>query len=71
MRPSLTIYIHTYIHRTTGLLIDMKQKQKLQMLNEKLDERGARREHTPRKSLQRVGQETGVPTSSARTAKNY
>jgi hypothetical protein len=33
---------------------------------EKVDDIGARLEHTPRKSLERLAQETGVPKSSAR-----
>jgi transposase len=55
--------------RSTGLLIDKKQKHKGRMLTEeKLDDVGARLEHTPRKSLTRLAQETGVSRSSARTA---
>jgi hypothetical protein len=41
--------IHNLINklRTTGLLIDSKQKHKRRVLTEeKLDDRGARREHT-------------------------
>jgi hypothetical protein len=39
----------------------MKQKHKRQMLTEeKLDDTGARLEHTPRKSLKLLAQETGV-----------
>jgi hypothetical protein len=38
--------------RSTGLLIDKKQKHKPQVLTEeKVDGIGARLEHTPRKSL--------------------
>jgi hypothetical protein len=38
--------------RTMGLLIDIKQKHKRRVLTEeKLDNIGARLEHTPRKSL--------------------
>jgi hypothetical protein len=38
--------------RTTELLIDKKQKHKRRVLTEeKLDDTGARLEHTPRKSL--------------------
>jgi hypothetical protein len=52
-----------------GLLIDRIQKLKLRVLTEdKLNDIGARLEHTHRKSLKRVVQETGVSTSSARTA---
>jgi hypothetical protein len=46
-----------------------KTKHKRRVLTEeKLDEIGARLEHTPRKSLKRLAQETGVSKSSARTA---
>jgi hypothetical protein len=46
-----------------------KQKHKRRVLTEeKLDHIGARLEHTPRKSLGRLAQETGVSNSSARTA---
>jgi hypothetical protein len=45
--------------RSTGLLIDKKQKNKCQVLTEeKLDDIGARLEHTPRKSLKHPAQET-------------
>jgi hypothetical protein len=55
--------------RTMGLSVDMKQKHKRQVLTEeKLDGIGARLEHTPRKSLKCLAQETGMSTSSARTA---
>jgi hypothetical protein len=41
--------------RTTELLIDKKQKLKHQVLTvEKLDDIGARLEHTPRKLLKRL-----------------
>jgi hypothetical protein len=47
--------------KTTGLLIDKKPKHKRRVLiEEKLDYIGARLEHTPRKSLKRLAQETGV-----------
>jgi response regulator of citrate/malate metabolism len=53
--------------RTMGLSIDKKQKHKCRVLTEeKLDDIGARLEHTPRKSLKRLAQETGVSKSSAR-----
>jgi hypothetical protein len=54
--------IHNLVNklRTTGLLIDKKQKHKRRVLTEKLDDTGARLEHTPRKSLKRLAQETGV-----------
>jgi hypothetical protein len=55
--------------RSTGLLIDKKQKYKPQVLTEEtLDDIGARFEHTPRKSLKGLAQKTGVPKSSARRA---
>jgi hypothetical protein len=55
--------------RTTGLLIDKKQKHKRRVLTEeKLDDIGPGLEHTSRKSLKRLTQETGVSKSSARTA---
>jgi transposase len=55
--------------RTTGLLIDKKQKHKGRVLTEdKLDDIGARLEHTSRKSLNRLVQENGMSNSSARTA---
>jgi response regulator of citrate/malate metabolism len=55
--------------RSTGLLIDKKQKHKHQVLTEeKLDDMGARFEQTPKKSLKRLAQETGVSKSSARRA---
>jgi transposase len=58
-----------YKLRTTGLLIDTKQKHKRRLLTEeKLDDIGARLEHTTRKSLKCLAQETGVSKSSARTA---
>jgi hypothetical protein len=38
------------------------------LTEEKLDDIGARLEHTPRKSLKRLAQDTGVSNSSARTA---
>jgi transposase len=62
--------IHNLVNkfRTTGLLIDKKQKHKRRMLTEKLRNIGARLEHTPRKSLKRLAQEIGVSQSSARSA---
>jgi hypothetical protein len=63
--------IHSLVNklRTTGLLIDKKQKHMCRVLTkEKFDDIGARLEHTPRKSLKRLAQETGVSKSSARTA---
>jgi hypothetical protein len=49
-------------------LVSDSQNHKRRMLTEKLDGKGARLEHTPRKSLKRLAQETGVSKSSARTA---
>jgi hypothetical protein len=63
--------IHNLVNkfRTTGLLIDKKQKHKCRVLTEqKLDDIGARLEHTPRNSLKCLAQETGVSTCRARTA---
>jgi hypothetical protein len=43
-----------------GFVIDKKQKYKRRVLTEeKLDDIGTRLEHTPRKSLKRLAQETG------------
>jgi hypothetical protein len=54
---------------TMGLLLDQKQKHTLQVLTEgRLDDKGARLEHTPRKSLKCLAQETEVPKYSARKA---
>jgi hypothetical protein len=49
-----------------GLLIDKRQKHKRQVLTEKLHDIGARLEHTPRKSLKCLAQETEVSKCSAR-----
>jgi hypothetical protein len=54
--------------RTTGLSINKKQKHKRRVLTEKLDDIGGRLEHTPRKSLERLVQETGVSKPSTREA---
>jgi hypothetical protein len=53
--------IHKLVNklRTTGLLIDKKRKHKRRVLTEE----GARLEHTPRISLKRLAQETGVSES--------
>jgi hypothetical protein len=61
-----TIHNLVNILRTTGLLINKKQK-----LSRKLDDRGARLEHTPRKLLKRLAQETGESKSNARTATQF
>jgi hypothetical protein len=50
-----------------GLLLDKKQKRKCHVLTEeKLDDTRARLEHTPRKSLKCLVQETQALKSSAR-----
>jgi hypothetical protein len=55
--------------RSTGLSVDNKQKHKCQVLTEeRLDDIGARLEHTLRKLLKRLAQETGLSKSSARRA---
>jgi hypothetical protein len=62
--------IHTFVNklRPTGLLIDKKQKHKCQAFTEeKLNDTGAKLEHTPRKSAKCLAQEIGVLKSSART----
>jgi hypothetical protein len=48
--------IHNFVNklRPTGLLIDKKQKHKHRVLTEKLDDVGARFEHTHRKPLKRL-----------------
>jgi transposase len=55
--------VHNLVNkrRTTGLVMDNKQKHKRQLLTEeKLHDIRARLEHTPRKSLKRLAQEAGV-----------
>jgi biotin operon repressor len=55
--------------RSAGLLIDKKQKHKCWVLpEEKLDDTEARFEHTSRKSLKFLAQETGVSKSNVRRA---
>jgi hypothetical protein len=64
--PSRQI-IHNLVNK-----LDKKQKLKHQVLTEeKLHDIGARLEHTPRKSLKRLAQETGVSMSSARRATQW
>jgi hypothetical protein len=66
--------IHNVVNRlrSTGLLIDKTQKYKRRVLTEeKLDDIGARLEHTPRKSLKRLAQEIGVSNFSARKATQF
>jgi hypothetical protein len=61
--------IHNLVKKLkpTGLLIDKKQKLKRQALTEEeLYDIQARLEHTPRKSLKRLAQETGVSKFTAR-----
>jgi hypothetical protein len=62
--------IHSLVNkrRPTELSIDNTQKHKHRVLTEKSDDIGARLEHTPRKSLKRLAQETGVSKSSTRRA---
>jgi transposase len=58
--PSRQI-IHNLVNklRTTGLLVDKEQKHKRRVLTEeKLDGMRARLQHTPRKSLKSLAQET-------------
>jgi transposase len=65
--------VHNLVNKltTTGLLMRKKRKHMHQMLNEeKLDDIGARLERTPRKSLKRLAQETGVSKSCARVEHN-
>jgi hypothetical protein len=52
--------------------MDKKQKHKRQVLTgEKLDDIGARLEHTPRKSLKRLVQESEMSKSSAKRATQF
>jgi hypothetical protein len=61
--------IHNLVSKfRTGLLIDKRQEHKRRVFTEKLEDLGARLEHTPRKSLKRLAQETGVSKSGARSA---
>jgi hypothetical protein len=65
--PSTT-GIHELINkvRSTGSLLDKKPAKKHSVFTkEKLDEIGARLEHTPQKSLRCLAQETGISKSSA------
>jgi transposase len=58
--------------RTKGLLKDKKQKHKRRVLiEEKLDDIGAKLERTPRKSMKRRTQETGVQKSNVRTSTQF
>jgi hypothetical protein len=62
--------IHNLVNKfkSTGLLIDKKQEKGRALTEEKLDDIGARLDHTPRNSLKRLAQETGVSMSNARRA---
>jgi hypothetical protein len=62
--------VHNLVNklRTTRLAINKQQKYKRRVLTEKLDDTGGRLEHTPRKSLKCLAQETGVSKPIARTA---
>jgi hypothetical protein len=63
--------IHNLVNklRSAVLSIDKEQKYKCQVLTEeKLDDTGARLEHTPRKSLKHLAPETGVSKSCTRRA---
>jgi len=73
--PDATVPHRETVHRIvnkvrqTGSVLDKKPESKRRVLTEKkLDEIGARLEHTPWKSLRHLAQETGVSKSSARTA---
>jgi hypothetical protein len=63
--------IHSLVNklRKAGWVIDKKQIHKRRGLTEgKIDDIGARLEHTPRKSQKRLDQETRLSKSNARTA---
>jgi transposase len=63
--------VHSLVNKlcTTGLLIDKKQKhERRKLTEEKLDDIGARLEHTTRKLRKHLAQETEVSQSNARTA---
>jgi hypothetical protein len=55
--------IHTLLNTTIGLLIDKKKTRRV--FTEKSDDIRVRLEHTPRKSLKCLSQETGVSKFSA------
>jgi hypothetical protein len=64
-----TIHNLTNKRKKMGLVIDKKQKLKCRVLTkERLGDLGAILEHTPRKSLKCLAQETGVSKCSARMA---
>jgi hypothetical protein len=62
--------IHSLVNKLrTGLLIAEKQNHKRCVLtDEKFDDTGTRLEHTLRKSLKHLAEESGVSKSSARMA---
>jgi hypothetical protein len=64
--------IHAIVNkvRQTGSLLDKKRtvSKRRVLTEEKLDEIGARLEHSPQKSLRLIAQETGISKTSARTA---
>jgi hypothetical protein len=63
--------IHNLVNklRSMGLLIHAKQKRKCRVLiKEKPVDTGARLEHTPKKSLKCLPQDSGVSKSSTRSA---
>lgn len=64
--------IHAIVNkvRQTGSLLDKKRtvSKRRVLTEEKLDEVGARLEHSPQKSLRLIAQETGISKTSARTA---
>jgi hypothetical protein len=67
-----TVYNLVNKLRTTGLLIHKKQKHMCRVLTEeKLDDIRTRIEHTRRKLLKRLAQETGVSKSSAKTTSPF
>jgi hypothetical protein len=62
--------IHNLVNklRTTGLVTNKKQELSRRVLTEeKIDDTGAKLEHTPRNSLKRLAQQNGVSESSVRT----
>jgi hypothetical protein len=69
MRVPRRQIIHNFVNKLRNMwpLIHKKQKYKCQVPTEKkLDDTGARFEHTPRKSLKCLAQETGASKSSTR-----
>jgi hypothetical protein len=64
--------IHNMVNKLTTMrfIIDKKRKHKRWVFTEKLDDIAARLEHTARKSLKCLAQETGVSKSSAKWQHN-